>query len=137
MLLESLEFAAPMFSIAPIAIAAIIGAAMGAQKNSADRQANRGKRERESEIARWSPWTGMQGQRIDDKAIMGDIVKGGLAGASFGQGLGKGGGGGGGGGAQPPVQAPNQSVDPYQQMYQNRMPGQKTDFDTWSRMRGY
>jgi len=87
MLLESLEFAAPMFSIAPIAIAAIIGAAMGAQKNSAERQANRGKRERESEIARWSPWTGMQGQRIDDNAIMGDIMKGGLAGASFGQGL--------------------------------------------------
>lgn len=73
--------------------------AAGAAKGHLDQKAAKKKREAEAEIARWSPWTSMSAQRVDDgPGMLGGAIQGGLAGAQMYQAMGGGGSGGGGSG---------------------------------------
>lgn len=61
-------------------------AAAGAIKGYADQRAAGKKRAAEAEIARWSPWTGMAAQRVDDgPGIIGGAIQGGLQGVGAAQ----------------------------------------------------
>lgn len=40
-------------------------------QNKADKQ-----RQAQAEIQRWSPWTGLQGQQVQDPSLMGDLATG-------------------------------------------------------------
>jgi hypothetical protein len=71
--------------MAPLAIAAIIGAGMGLLRGMQQQKQEAKDRVMEAEIARWSPWTGMAAQRPKRADMMGSVMQGGLAGASFGQ----------------------------------------------------
>lgn len=56
-------------------------AALGAVKGEQDRQQARNDRKMEAEIARWSPWTGMQAQRVrDNSSPLGGALQGGVGG---------------------------------------------------------
>lgn len=53
-----------------------VGAGLGALKNIGDQQAANNQRKAQAEIQRWSPWTGMQGQMVQDPSLMGNIATG-------------------------------------------------------------
>lgn len=65
----------------------VIGAGLGALKNLEANQMASKNRQTQSAIARYSPWTGMQPQNVQDPSIIGDVLQGGTAGAMFGQGM--------------------------------------------------
>lgn len=68
-------------------------AAAGAAKGMLDEKAAAKKRAAEGQIAQWSPWTGMQAQRVDNgPGVLGGAMQGGLAGASLMQAMGGSGG---------------------------------------------
>jgi len=52
---------------------AILGAALGAAKHNQDRKAAQRARQQEAQIAQWSPWTGMQAQRVQDPSLIGNV----------------------------------------------------------------
>lgn len=59
-------------------------AALGAYKGQQDRAQAKQDRLAEAEVARWSPWTGMQPARVGMPAgELGGAIQGGLAGASL------------------------------------------------------
>ena len=62
-----------------------IGAALGAAKNIGDQQAASSNRKAQAEIQRWSPWTGMQGQMVQDPSLMGNIATGTAIGSQLGK----------------------------------------------------
>ena len=123
---------------------AILGAALGAAKHNQDRKAAQRARQQEAQIAQWSPWTGMQAQRVQDPSLIGNVGYGALTGGMVEQQMGA------------PKQQPagmndipviNQaqssnyntspssySLSPYQSNMQ--YPGQKMDINTWMALQG-
>lgn len=79
----------------------LAGAGVGAMRSMQQEQQAKQDRKREAEIARWSPWTGMQAQRPGNPDYMGNLMQGGMTGAMMGQAMGGGsaGAGAGAGGA--------------------------------------
>ncbi len=69
----------------------LIGAGLGVAKGIKDQQAEKRDRKTQAEMARWSPWTGVQAQPVKKADMMGSIMQGGMAGASMGQMMGGGG----------------------------------------------
>jgi hypothetical protein len=69
-----------------VAIAALVGTALGALKGSEDRKSAAQQRKVNAEMMRNSPWTGMQPSStyVQDPSMMGSMVQGGLSGATFG-----------------------------------------------------
>lgn len=64
------------------------GAGLGIVKHFAsDKPKEERQRRLAAETARYSPWTGMQPQQVQDADIFGNVMQGGLTGASFAQGL--------------------------------------------------
>lgn len=66
-------------------ILAVIGAAAGAAKAESDRRKAEAQRKTEGTIAAYSPWTGMQAQRVSDPDFLGSTLQGASMGASMGQ----------------------------------------------------
>jgi len=118
---------------------ALIGAGLGAAKQYEDRKAAQRARQQEAQIAQWSPWTGMQGQRTQDPSLMGNVGYGALTGGMMEQQMGKPEQAPAGQNAMPSIneaQSSNYntnpttySLSPYQSNMQN--PGQKMDIQTW------
>jgi hypothetical protein len=55
--------------------------AAGAAKGGLDQKAAAKKRKAEAEVARWSPWTGMSAQRVEDgPGVLGGAMQGGVSG---------------------------------------------------------
>ena len=75
----------------------LAGAGLGAVRSMQQEQQAKQDRKREAEIARWSPWSGMQAQRVGSPDYMGNIMQGGMTGAMMGQAMGGGSGAGAGG----------------------------------------
>lgn len=73
-----------VLAIPALAVAAIIGALVGAAKNSAKEAQAAKQRKYEAETARWSPWTGMQGHYVQDPSLVDEVSKGVGTGLSFG-----------------------------------------------------
>lgn len=71
--------------MAPLVLASLIGAGVGVGKGYLDQGRAARQRQTEAEIARWSPWTGIQAQRPQEADILGSGLQGAFAGASFGQ----------------------------------------------------
>lgn len=69
----------------PITLGLIIGGGLGFAKGQGDIESAREARKREAEIARWSPWTGLAPQRIDQPNVLGSAMQGALAGGQFGK----------------------------------------------------
>ena len=63
----------------------LAGAGLGAVRSMQQEQQAKQDRKREAEIARWSPWSGMQAQRVGTPDYMDNIMQGGLTGAMMGQ----------------------------------------------------
>lgn len=69
-----------------MAIAAAIGAGAGFLQGKEDKRVAAKQRKRESEIAKWTPWSGYQAQRVaEPQSIPSRMLQGGLTGAGFGQ----------------------------------------------------
>lgn len=68
-------------------------AALGLARGMMDQKRASKERKQEAEIARYSPWTGMQAQRVKDADILGSTMQGAMGGAMIGQAMGGGGGG--------------------------------------------
>jgi len=65
-----------------------IGAGVGLLKSEfVDRPRADRERRREGQIAQWSPWTGMQPNRVSEADPMGLMMQGGMTGAMLGQGM--------------------------------------------------
>lgn len=62
-----------------------VGAGLGAAKYEQDRRNADRQRQSESTIAAYSPWTGMQAQRVNDPDFMASTLQGASTGASLGQ----------------------------------------------------
>ncbi len=75
-----------MGPMGPLALAAI-GAGVGLLKSNADRQRAERQRQMESEVARYSPWTGFAPQRVQEADPLGSVMQGGMTGAMLGQGM--------------------------------------------------
>ncbi len=69
----------------PFPIALAVGAALGAAKYKQDEEKAKRQRETEGTIAAYSPWTGMQAQRVEDPNLLGSMLGGASTGASMGQ----------------------------------------------------
>lgn len=69
----------------PFPIALAVGAALGAAKYEQDRKKAERQRETEGTVAAYSPWTGMQAQRVQDPDLLGSVLGGASAGAGMGQ----------------------------------------------------
>lgn len=76
----------------PIVAGAIIGAGAGLLKGLSEREKKKLEAKAQAEIARWSPWTGIQPQTTGLGDKTGDYA---LSGAATGAALGQGAGGGG------------------------------------------
>lgn len=63
------------------------GAGLGLGKSLLDQQQEKRDREMAAAIAQWSPWTGMQVPMPKRTDYLGNVMQGGLAGASLGQGM--------------------------------------------------
>jgi hypothetical protein len=63
----------------------VLGAAAGAAKAESDRRKAEAQRQTEGTIAAYSPWTGMQAQRVADPDAIGSTLQGASMGASMGQ----------------------------------------------------
>jgi hypothetical protein len=63
-----------------------IGAAIGAAKNVGDQQQANAQRKAQSQLTRYSPWTGIQGTAVKDPSLIGNVAQGAAAGAMLGQG---------------------------------------------------
>jgi hypothetical protein len=81
----------------PIVAGAIIGAGAGLLKGLSEREKKKLEAKAQAEIARWSPWTGIQPQTtgLGDKTSD-YVLSGATTGAAMGQGVGGGSSGGGG-----------------------------------------
>ena len=81
----------PILAIAPLAIAAIIGAIVGAAKHyGVDKPQEEKERKLAAETARYSPWTGMKPGTVKRANLAGSVIQGGATGAMMGAGLGAG-----------------------------------------------
>jgi hypothetical protein len=75
----------------PIVAGAIIGAGAGLLKGLSEREKKKLEAKAQAEIARWSPWTGIQPQTTGLGDKTGDyILSGATTGAAMGQGVGGG-----------------------------------------------
>ncbi len=75
--------------VAPLIAAALIGAGAGAAKSEfSDKPREARQRKLAAETIRWSPWTHMQAQPIQEADLLGSTVQGGLTGLSMGQNMG-------------------------------------------------
>lgn len=73
----------------PITIGLLAGAGVGLLKGGVlDRQKEQRQRKQEAEIQRWSPWTGMQAQRVQEADPLGAAMQGGMTGAMVGNAMG-------------------------------------------------
>lgn len=72
----------------PITIGLLAGGGAGLLKNVFAQQAAGKQREAQAAVARYSPWTGMQAQMVEDPNMFGDVLQGGAMGAMAGQSLG-------------------------------------------------
>ena len=73
-----------------LALASAIGAGLGAMQAGEEKKAAKRARKQEAEIAKWSPWTGVAPQRVQEgPGTMGRAIQGGLSGAMFGSMLGQ------------------------------------------------
>lgn len=75
-------------AIAPLLLAALIGAGGGLLKSQGEKEEADKQRSFEVERERWSPWTGVHGNYVKGPNVAGNVMQGAGAGASFGQGLG-------------------------------------------------
>ena len=90
-MIEHVHTVTPILAIAPLAIAAIVGAMMGAAKHyMADVPAEEADRKLAAETARYSPWTGMKPGQIKRANGVGTITQGAATGALLGSSLGAG-----------------------------------------------
>lgn len=79
----------------PVTMGLLAGAGVGLLKGGVlDKNKEKRQRKQEAEIARYSPWTGMQAQRVQEADPLGSAMQGAMGGAMLGQGLGGMGGGG-------------------------------------------
>ena len=69
----------------PITIGLLTGAGLGVLRGQAQKEEAAAAREREAEIARWSPWTGLKPERVGQPNTWDPIMQGALAGAAFGK----------------------------------------------------
>jgi len=69
----------------PMTIGLLIGAGTGVLRGEAQKEEARAARAREAEVARWSPWTKMEPQRVGQPNMWDPIMQGALLGASFGK----------------------------------------------------
>ena len=84
----------------PITIGLLAGAGLGLVKGELiDRPKEKRQRKQEAEIARYSPWGGMQAQRVQEADPFGSMMQGGMAGGMMGSQFGGGGGSAGAAGA--------------------------------------
>lgn len=60
----------------------LVGAGLGLAKNFGDQAAANSQRKAQSEIERWSPYTGQHGQMVNDPSLFGNIATGAALGAS-------------------------------------------------------
>lgn len=72
----------------PITIGLLAGGGLGLGKGLLDQQREKKDRAAQAEIARWSPWTGMQAQPVQRADMLGSVMQGGTSGAMMGQGVG-------------------------------------------------
>lgn len=68
----------------PLALAGI-GAGVGLGKSLLDQQQEKRDRQEAAMIAQWSPWTGMQPEKVKRTDYLGNAMQGGMTGASLGQ----------------------------------------------------
>lgn len=74
-----------------MAVGAAAGAALGHMKGEREKRAADTKRKRdkkrESQIAKWTPWTGMQAARVSEQRVdpINAMLQGGIVGAQMGQ----------------------------------------------------
>ena len=69
----------------PVTLGLLIGGGLGFAKGQGDIEAAKNARQREAEIARWSPWTGLAPQRVEQPSPIYSAMQGGLAGMQFGK----------------------------------------------------
>jgi len=73
----------------PVTIGLLAGAGAGLLKGGVlDAEKERRQRKQEAEIARYSPWTGMGAQRVQEADPFGAALQGGTTGALVGQSMG-------------------------------------------------
>ncbi len=73
----------------PITIGLLAGAGLGLVKGGIiDAEKEKKNRQMEAEIARYSPWGGMQAQRVQQADPFGSMMQGGMAGAMMGNAMG-------------------------------------------------
>lgn len=71
----------------PLAALALAGGGLGLGKHVIDQQNANRQRKAQSEIHRYSPWTGVTGQSVQDPNIFGNVMSGVAGGAMLGQGI--------------------------------------------------
>lgn len=69
----------------PLLAGLLIGGATGLLKHGMDSEAADRQRKLQGEIARYSPWTGMQAQAVKEPSLVGNALQGAGAGAMIGQ----------------------------------------------------
>lgn len=72
----------------PITIGLIAGGGLGLLKSAEAQKAAQRERQVQAQMARYSPWTGMQGHSVQDPSMLGNVSQGALSGAMLGQSLG-------------------------------------------------
>lgn len=78
----------------PVTIGLLAGAGIGAVKGGVlDRQKEERQRQRDAELARWSPWSGIGPQGIQEADMLGSTMQGAMGGAMLGSNIPGGGGG--------------------------------------------
>lgn len=77
-----------------------IGLIAGAGKGLLDQRQEKKDRQTQSEIQRWSPWTGLQGQQVKGTNLVNPMMQGAMTGAMMGQGMGGAAAAGGGTGVE-------------------------------------
>ncbi len=108
----------------PITIGLLAGGGLGLGKGFLDQGKEQRQRQQEAAIARWSPWTGMHPNQIQQADPLGSTMQGLVAGGQMGQGLKAAGFGGSSAGA---LGATNVTPGGYTGMQQN-------PYSVWGRM---